>query len=164
MSDSEMSHKRCPHDDWVAGMAKIGMNPDTGEHVELDMNEVAAVVALQSAFLTVGASMRNGHKDDFLAKIALALFAKIESDPHSLCPVLSICSMLFLMIENQWGVAFKDGKVLIQPPDVELNGGDTCMYENEEDDDGSDEETMGGDGAGPSGEGDGAGGEGFGPA
>ena len=59
MSDHDVNQRRCPHDDWAAGKAKIGVNPDTGNPVELDINGVASVIALQSAFMTVSAAMKN---------------------------------------------------------------------------------------------------------
>lgn len=153
---SDINYDRCPGDDFKAGSAQIGMNPDTGEPVELNMNGVAAVIAVQSALLTVSAAMKAGHEEDFLEKVALTLFSKLTSDPHALCPLLTICFMCLLMLNEKAGVTFKDGKVVIAPPDLDMESGASCMFDDEEEDDhGTDEGPMDRDGAGPSGEGDG---------
>lgn len=155
---SDMSHDRCPNDNFDMGMAQIGTNPETGQPIELNMNGVAAVVAMQSAILTVSATMKSGHEEDFVEKIALCLFGKLTGDPHALCPVLTICSMCLLMLHEQAGVTFKDGKVVIAPPDLDVKPGPACMFdddEEEEDNHGTDEGTMGTEGTGPSGGGDG---------
>lgn len=143
---SDMSYDRCPSDDWKAGFATIGTNPENGKPIELNINGVSSVIAMQSAFMTMSAAMKAGHEDDFLEKVALCLYGKLKDDPHALCPILSICSMILMMLNEQAGVVFKDGKVRIQPPDIDMSGGDTCMYdldEEEEDNDEQDEETLG---------------------
>jgi hypothetical protein len=152
---SGVSYDRCPGDDFKAGRAQIGVNPGTGEPVELNMNGVASVIAVQSALLTVSAAMKAGHEEDFLEKIALCLFGKLTQDPHALCPLLTICSMCLLMLNEQAGVTFKNGKVVIAPPDLDMEPGPSCMYDDEEENHGTDEGPMDRDGAGPSGEGPG---------
>lgn len=141
---SDVNYDRCPGDDFKAGTAQIGVNPDNGEPVELNMNGVASVIAVQSALLTVSAAMRAGHEEDFLEKIALCLFGELTQDPHALCPLLTICSMCLLMLNEQAGVTFKDGKVVIAPPDLGMESGPLCMYDDkeEEDDHGTDEEPV----------------------
>jgi len=161
---SDLSYDRCPSDDWKVGFAEIGKDLSTGKPVELNINGVASVVAVQSALTTLSAAMKAGHEEDFLEKVTLCLFGKLEPDPHALCPLLAICSMLLLLITNQVGVSFQDGKVRIHPEEVEVEGGDACMYDDGEDeDDGSDEGTMGDDGIGLCGGSPGDDGEGLSP-
>ena len=108
---SDLSYDRCPRDDWKAGFATIGMNPQTGKPVELNINGVSSVIAMQSAFMTLSAAMKAGHEEDFLEKVALCLYGKLQDDPHALCPILSICSMILMMLDKQAGVVFKASSV-----------------------------------------------------
>lgn len=154
---SDISYDRCPGDDFKAGSAQVGVNPDNGEPVELNINGVASVIAVQSAMLTVSAAMKAGHEEDFLAKVALCLFGKLTSDPHALCPLLTICSMCLLMLNEQAGVTFKNGKVVIAPPDLDMEAGPSCMFDDEDEDDdyGTDEGPVDRDGTEESGGSDG---------
>lgn len=164
---SDIGYNRCPNDDWRAGSARVGENPETGEPIEVNINGISAAIAVQSALATLTAAMKAGHEVDFLEKIALILYQKVEGDPHCLCPMLTLMSMLLLMVQGQAGVSFgKDGRVVIEPPDLDIDPGPSCMYEEyEEYGNGSDEGPVDTDGAGTSGEGDGqAGGEGPGDA
>lgn len=157
---SDIGYNRCPNDDFRAGTAVVGVNPDTGKSVELNINGVASVIAVQSAFLTVSAAMKNGHEKDFLEKIALCLFGKLTGDPHAICPLLTICSMCLLMLNEQAGVTFdKDGHVVIAPPDFPVETGPGCMFDDmdEGDDYGTDEKTVDGHGPGPNDSGGGTG-------
>ncbi len=136
-----VSYGRCPNSDPGDRVAQIGINPDTGQPVELDINGVASVTAVQSALLTLGAALKKGHEKDFLEKVALCLFGKLVDDPHALCPLLTICSMCLLMLTKQAGVTFdEEGRVVIVPPDSSAEAGPTgptCMFD---DDDGEDED------------------------
>lgn len=144
---SDLSYDRCPNDDWKSGTAQIGTNPDTGDPVELDLNGVSTVIAIQSAMLSTSAAMKVGHEDDFLAKVALCLFGKLVSDPHMICPLLTVLSMCTLMLSEQAGVIFNsEGRIVIAPPDGKTEAADSCMFEEmeegEEDDDGLDEDAL----------------------
>ncbi len=165
---SDLSYDRCPHDDIKVLLAEIGKNPDTDQSIELSLGGVASTVAIQSAILTLGTSMKAGHEKDFLDKIALTLCGKLTSDPHAICPLLTICLMCLLMLQNEGGVEFdEEGSVVITPRDNSVGPNATCMYNNDkwENDNGKDEGTLGGDGM-SDGSGNGEGesdGEGIGP-
>jgi hypothetical protein len=147
----ELNYNRCPKDDWRAGSAEIGQNPDTGEPIELNINGVAAVQAVQSAMITLTAMLKAGHEDDFIEKVALCLWSKVGYDPHALCPMLKLLSLIALLTNGQAGISFKEDKTLvIAPPgepteDIDRN---ICLFDEDIDlgqDDG--EET--GDGINP---------------
>lgn len=142
---SELNYDRCPNDDMKVGVAKVGENPKTGAAVELSINGIASVIAVQSAMLTLSASMKAGHEQDFLEKTALVLFEKLDSDPHAICPLLTICSMCLVLLQGQASVGFDDeGNVVISPSEDLQDGGPLCMYDlDEENDDESDETTLG---------------------
>lgn len=153
---SDIGYNRCPNDDYKLGTAEIGVNPDTGKPIELNLNGVATVVAVQSALLTLGAALRNGHEPDFLEKVSLAVYGKLIEDPHALCPLLTICSMCLLMLRRGAAITFdKDGHVVIAPPGIPAEeSGPICMYDDEEDEDyGTYEEPMDGTGGTPVGTG-----------
>ena len=158
---SDVSYDRCPNDDSEYGSAQIGMNPETGQPIELYSNGVASVVAIQSAILTLSAAMRAGAEEDFVEKVALCLFEKLSYDPHALCPLLTICSMCLLMLDKKTGITFKNGKIVIAPPGLDIEPGPSCMFDdtNEEDNYEPDKGPMDQDGTSPSG----GGGDGFAP-
>lgn len=158
---SDIGYNRCPSDDWRAGSAQIGVNPETGQPIEVNVNGVAAAVAVQSALLTLTATMKAGHEVDFLEKVALTLFPKVQDDPHCLCPLLTLLSMLLLMVQGVAAITFDpEGNVVIRPPDMDIEPGETCMFEEFEDD-GTDEGPVDRDGTEESGTGDGSDGGGI---
>lgn len=135
---SDISYDRCPNDDFKAGTARIGVNPGTGQPVELNINGVASVIAIESALLTVSVALKSGYEEDFLEKIALCLFERLTNDPHALCPLLTICSMCLLMLTQEAGVTFdKEGHVVIAPPGLSTATGSACIFDKE---DGEDED------------------------
>lgn len=154
---SDIGYNRCPNDDWRAGSAQVGTNPETGEPIEVNINGVSAAIAGQSALATLTASMKAGHEPDFLEKIALILFSKIEDDPHCLCPLLTLLRMLLLMVQGDAAVSFgEDGRVVITPPDMPIEPGPSCIHEEyEEYGDGEDEGPVDRDGTGEGGSGPG---------
>jgi hypothetical protein len=164
---SDIGYNRCPNDDWKAGTAQIGENPKTGQPVELNINGISAVVSVQSALLTLSAAMKAGHEKDFIEKIALCLFGKLQDDPHAICPLLTVLSMVLLMLRGVVDVTFdNEGHVVITPPDVPIEPGPACMYDllEGENENGTDEGTVDGIGPGPKpGDGTDEGGGGTGP-
>lgn len=138
---SELDYNRCSNDTMRASSAKIGENPETGKALELNINGVATVISIQSAMMTLSAAMKAGHEEDFLEKVALTLFGKLTSDPHAICPLLAIVSMIMIMLAEGGGVSFNEKGLLgISSPEMPLNPDETCMLgefdeEDEEDDD-----------------------------
>ncbi len=163
---SSISHKRCSGDMDEFEDAQIGENPGTGQPIMLSLGGVASVVAVQSAMTTLGAVLKNGHEKDFLEKITLALYSKLKVDPHTLCPLLTVCVRCLLLLTQKTEVTFdKENHLIICAPDV-LDTDDawydqTCIFDADEEEDedyGTDEGTVGEPGPGPvgcdSGEGD----------
>ena len=157
-------YRRCPQDDVIPVHTAIGVNPDNGEPIELNSGGMASVVAVQSAMLTLSTSMKNGTETDFLEKVALSVLGTLADDPHSLCPLFSVCSFCLLMLKERAGITFDDeGNVVIASEDGGSVAKHDCalsLMDDEEDDDESDETPLGGDGVPPNGNGDRAGGEG----
>lgn len=133
---SDIGYTRCPNDDFGVGTAPIGVNPSTGKAVEININGVASVIALQSAMLTLSAAMKSGYEQDFLEKVALCLVEKLREDRHALCPLLTICGMCLTMITEEEVVTFDDeGHVHIVPNGVDpVNSGPSCMFDYNDDD------------------------------
>lgn len=130
----EMNFNRCPNDDLKSGTGIIGKNPETGKPIELGLNGLANVAAIQSALVGISASMKAGHEKDFLEKIALCLFERLLGDPHALCPLVTICTMCLGMLVQECEVTFdEEGHVIIAPPDVDIGSGLTCMLEEDDD-------------------------------
>jgi hypothetical protein len=150
---SEIEYDRCENDDRKGGSARVGTNPDTGEPLEININGVAAAVAVQSAINTLGMAMKAGHEKDFLEKVSLALLRAIAEDPHSMCPLLTVLTMCIMMVHG--GVTPRcdeEGYVVIRDPEED----ESCMFDpDEEDDDECDEGPMDQDGTGEGGGGDG---------
>ena len=132
---SELNYTRCPNDDWRAASAIVGENPQTGETIEVNINGLSAALAVQSALATLSAAMKAGHEPDFLEKIALMVFAKMEVDPHCLCPMLTLFGMLLMLTRGLGAVAFdKDGHVVFKTPDDDDDediGGPACVHDEE---------------------------------
>ncbi len=129
---SDIGYDRCPNDDVKIGTTPVGVNPDTGQPVELNINGVAAVTAIQSALFTVGAALRNGHEEDFLEKVALCLFGELTNDRHALCPLLTVCLLCLHVLTQRAGVTFdKEGHVVIAPLNVHVEPGPVCMFGDE---------------------------------
>ncbi len=147
MSDS-LNKKRCPRDEPPGGWADIGVNPNTGDSVVMDISGVASVLAVQSAMMTLSAAMRKGHEKDFLEKVALSVFGKLALDPHALCPLFTICGYCLLMLQQQATVGFDDdGNLLIALEEAEAVAGHECVldYRDEGDlGDGTDEKGLDG--------------------
>jgi len=154
---SDIAYERCPSDDWKAGTAQIGVNPKTGQAIELNINGVSAIVAIQSALLTLSAMMKAGYEEDFLEKITLCLSSKLRDDPHAICPLLTVLSTCMLMLRGETTTTFDDENcITISPLNVLVDRGPVCMYDNDNDDDeergeecGTDEGPMDGVGPGP---------------
>lgn len=152
---SGIGYNRCPNDDWKAGTAPVGVNPETGKPLELNINGISAVVSLQATLMAVSAAMKAGHEEDFLQKIALCLFEKLQGDPHAICPTLTVMSMCLTLLREEGHLVFgKEGQLIICPLDAALpldpkEWGPTCMYQdNEESNDVSDEEPVDSEGTG----------------
>lgn len=112
----ELSYDRCPNDDSKASSATIGYNPETGKPIELSLNAVAACTALHAASLAITTAMKAGVEDDFLEKIALCLYPRLEEDPHAMCPIITINSMMSALHRQHARVLFtKDERVMIIP-------------------------------------------------
>ena len=154
----DIDYNRCPQDDWKAGTAPVGVNPETGQAIELNINGVAATLSVQACLVTLSAAMKAGYEEDFLEKIALCLYGKVVDDPHSLCPLLTVLGMILLMVRGQAVCQFdENNRVIITPPDTSIESGPMCMYGDYEegDNDGSNEGPVDSDGTGEGGEGDG---------
>lgn len=149
---SALNYERCPKDTHSLVNATIGKNPENQEPIELNLQGVSSVVAIQSAILTLSTAMKVGSETDFLEKVALAVFGKLTHDPHALCPLFTICTYCLLMLREEAEVAFDaDGNVLIGSPDGETMGTHECIFDytietegEEEDDDEPDETPPGG--------------------
>jgi hypothetical protein len=138
---SDMNYSRCPNDDRRVRQVRVGKHPDTGQSVELNMNGISTVVSIWSAMCTLTATMKAGHEEDFLEKVALTLFGHLTQDPHALCPLLRVLSMCLLMLQETASITFdKEGHLTIAVPDGPLGGSkDMCSYNlNEESSDGPD--------------------------
>ncbi len=161
---SSISHKRCSGDMDEFEDVQIGANPSTGQPVMLGTGGVASVLAVQSAMMTLSTTLKNGHEKDFLEKIALALNKKLSGDPHALCPLLTVCSMCLLMLTKQVELTFdSENHLVIRVPAVSAAFDQTCAFNDDDDDDdneggkdhGTNEGTVGSEGAGEGGEGTG---------
>lgn len=127
-----VGYNRCPNDDPQTDKVHIGVNPNTGCPIELDVNGVASVMAIQSAILTLGAALKGKHEVDFLEKVSLCLFERLLVDPHALCPLITICGMCLLMITKQAEIEFsKDGHVVIVPRDTSIDVGSMCVFDED---------------------------------
>ena len=140
---SEINYDRCPNDDFESGTALVGVNPTTGEPIEVDMKGVASVVGIQAAMLTLSCAMKSGYEQDFLEKVALGLFGKLQGgDIHALCPLLTVCTMCLLLLrsQNEADVTFDEhGHLMIGEYGI------ACMFDgdnNDETDDGEPEPSL----------------------
>lgn len=151
----ELRYGRCPNDDWRAGSARVGVNPKTGDPIEININGVSAVLSIHSALSALTAAMKAGHEEDFIEKIVLALLPKVQDDPHCLCPLLAVLGEILLLLQGTLTVGSdSEGHVIFHPPESEELTGQGCMFDDDEegDEDVDDEETLGDD-AGEGGEG-----------
>lgn len=129
---SDLNYQRCPGDDWKAGSAPIGTNPKTGKPIELDIHAISAAHSIQSCLSTLSSAMKAGHERDFLETVALSLLPRSLDDPHSLCPLMSVVSMIMLMVRGEASASFgEDGRIIIGPADVPEVGSDggACVLE-----------------------------------
>ncbi len=117
---SDLSYERCPKDGMRAATATLGVNPENGEKVEVNIHAAAAILAVHSAIMTLSSAIKTGVEDDFLERIVLGLIPKVDVDPHSVCPLLNIMWMLGMMTADDGAIGFsKDGHVLIVPKGTE---------------------------------------------
>ncbi len=116
----KLNDKRCSRDEPAGGWADIGVNPNTGDSVLMDISGVASVLAIQSAMMTLSAAMRKGHEKDFLEKVALSVFGKLAQDPHALCPLFTVCGYCLSLLQQHATIGFDDdGHLLIALEEAE---------------------------------------------
>ncbi len=133
---SDLEYRRCPDDDWKAGSAEVGNNPDTGQPIEININGVSSVMSIQACLMALGAAMKAGHEEDFLEKITLCLYGKVIADPHSLCPLITILGSVMMLISDELVVKFgKDNQVQLVPMNETTPNKSTCIYDDDEGDD-----------------------------
>jgi hypothetical protein len=139
----DIAYDRCPNDDFRAGSAQVGVNPKTGQSVELNINGVGAVVSIHAALLSLSMAMKAGYEEGFLEKVALVLAGKLECDPHALCPLLTTLSMCLALVSKAGEITFnEEGHItIVFPDDDDPSGtitpcpGPECMYSSHEEND-----------------------------
>ena len=148
---SDIGYNRCPRDNWRAASAVVGVNPLTGKPIEVGINGISAVTAIQSALSSLTTAMKAGHEEDFLEKVVLALLPGLKVDPHILCPMLTILGEALLLLQGTLEVGFDgEGNVVFHPPGNEDLNGHGCMFEDCEggEEDVDNEGNLGEDGSG----------------
>ncbi len=149
---SDIGYNRCPNDDWSAASVVIGINPITGKPIEVNINGISAITAIQSALSSLTTAMKAGHEEDFLEKVVLALMPGLKNDPHILCPLLTVLGEALLLLQGTLEVGSDyEGNIVFHPPGNEDLNGHGCMFDNdeeEEEEDGTNEGFVDGPGTG----------------
>ncbi len=111
-----LGYQRCPEDECKGGIAALGIDPNNGKVVEADIHVISAIVAVHAALLSLSSTMKTGHEEDFLEKVAFGLVSKIAGDPHSLCPLVNLMGLIGVLATNNGTTITDDeGRLMIVP-------------------------------------------------